>query len=107
MRTSAECPPQELEIFMARDLAESALSFAVRYGLALLEPLDSGVHGIVHVVQSNAKGGRTALKIHHSQEFYRRELEVYLRLQETGVWNPPLGRQSWRFVSTMTAQVKD
>ena len=70
---------------MASDLSESALSFAARYGLALLEPLGSGIHGIVHVVQSNAKGGRTALKVHHSMEFYRRELEAYLRLQAAGI----------------------
>ena len=70
---------------MARDLTESALSFATRYGLVVLEPLGSGIHGIVHVVQSNAKGGRTAVKVHHSEEFYRRELEAYLRLQAAGI----------------------
>jgi hypothetical protein len=70
---------------MSRDLSESASMFAARYGLRLRETLGSGIHGSVHLVQDNTKGGATALKVHHSEEFYRREVAVYLRLREAGV----------------------
>lgn len=70
---------------MSRELYESARSFVARHGLTLLEPLGSGIHGIVHVVQGNSNRGATALKIHHTAEFYHRELGVYLRLREANI----------------------
>jgi len=70
---------------MARDLIESARAFAARYHLRLCEPLGSGIHGSVHLVQDNLKGGATALKVHHSPEFYSRELAVYFRLRDAGI----------------------
>jgi hypothetical protein len=85
IRTSAECPPRELSILMARDLIESARAFAARYDLRLCEPLGSGIHGSVHLVQDNLKGGATALKVHRSPEFYSREFAVYFRLRDAGI----------------------
>jgi len=70
---------------MARDLFESARTFVARHGLRLCEPLGSGIHGSVHLVQDNLNRGATALKLHHSREFYDRELAVYLRLKEAKV----------------------
>ena len=80
-----EWPPRELKILMALDLIESARRFVARYGLRRCETLDSGIHGSVHLVQDNLNRGATALKVHHSQEYYDRELAVYLRLREAEI----------------------
>lgn len=70
---------------MFRDVIESARRYATRRGLRLLEALGAGIHGSVWLAQGNAKGGASAVKIHLEPEFHRREVEVYLRLQEAGV----------------------
>lgn len=67
---------------MTGSFPEAAIRFVTRYGLTLGEPLGSGIHGIVHLVQGNAKTGATAVKVHHAAEPFRRELAAYLRLRE-------------------------
>src|SRR5690349_193342 len=64
------------------DLVEAAQAYASLYGLEVRELLGSGIHGIVHVVESNTDPGRRALKVHRDPDAYRREKNVYERLHE-------------------------
>jgi len=49
------------------------------------EQLGFGLHGIVFAAKYQTKGGRLALKVHERDKEYRRERDVYLRLQEHAV----------------------
>lgn len=62
------------------ELLEKANAYATRRGLTVGEGLGFGIHGIVVLLKSEEQPGATALKVHHSVEFYRRECEVYERL---------------------------
>jgi hypothetical protein len=68
------------------DLVETTLAYASLYGLEVREPLGSGIHGIVHVVESKAEPGRRALKIHRDLDAYLREKAVYERLRENRIY---------------------
>jgi hypothetical protein len=68
------------------DVLEAARAYASLNGLELREPLGSGIHGIVHVVESKAERGRRALKIHRASDAYLREKAVYERLREDRVY---------------------
>ena len=59
--------------------------YSARNQLELQEQLGRGVHGIVFIVQSQSKRGRSAVKVHEREPAYSRERDVYLRLQEHGV----------------------
>src|SRR5437879_6423720 len=67
------------------DLARRAEAYAIRNGLVLGMELGSGVHGIVFSAENQSEGGRSALKAHGQETFYRRERDVYLRLKENEV----------------------
>lgn len=67
------------------ELVARAEVYAARNQLELREQLGRGVHGIVWVVQSQVKRGRSAVKAHERTEAYCRERDVYLRLQEQEV----------------------
>lgn len=54
---------------MFSELIEPARRYVHRHGLRLGEPLGAGLHGSVWLVQNNAKGGASALKIHREPEF--------------------------------------
>lgn len=45
---------------MSEDLNQRSRSYAERYDVRLTERLGFGIHGIVHVVESYAKPGRTS-----------------------------------------------
>ena len=63
-----------------QELLRRADLYAQRHGLVRGEQLGFGVHGIVFVVESQTKPGRSAIKIHEREEPYQRERNVYLRL---------------------------
>jgi hypothetical protein len=67
---------------MEEDLLEKVQAYAARYGLEVRERLGSGVHGIVNVVESKEKPGKTALKVHRDADAYFRERHVYQQLRE-------------------------
>jgi hypothetical protein len=71
------------------ELLRRAQEYSQRHGLALGDRLGAGVHGTVLATEGQPKLGqaalRSAVKIHEREEFYRRERDVYLRLQEHGV----------------------
>lgn len=69
---------------MDEELIKGARAYAEKHALIVGEPLGSGIHGSVWML---LRGPRpvSALKIHGSADAYRREREVYLRLQERGV----------------------
>jgi hypothetical protein len=64
---------------------QNAAAYAARYQLRLAERLGFGIHGTVHVVECESKEDRSAIKAHNSPIFYRRERDVYERLQQAGV----------------------
>ena len=66
-------------------LLSNARAYASRQQVQLAELLGFGIHGSVYVAEDNTKGGKTAVKAHHSVEPYQRERNVYLRLREAGV----------------------
>ena len=68
-----------------QELLRRADLYAQRHGLVRGEQLGFGVHGIVFVVESQTKPGRSAIKAHEREEPYQRERNVYLRLQNHGV----------------------
>jgi hypothetical protein len=67
------------------DLHRRIDAYAHRNYLDVGEQLGYGVHGIVFAAKYQTKGGRIALKVHERDKEYRRERDVYLRLQEHGV----------------------
>ena len=70
---------------MASDLTALTHQYASRYFLMVGERLGSAIHGMVHVLRGYTFVGGTALKVHHSEEFYRRELMAYERLKQSRV----------------------
>lgn len=66
---------------MSEDLNQRSRFYAERYDVRLTERLGFGIHGIVHVVESNAKPGRTAIKVHRDLDPFVRECLVYERLR--------------------------
>jgi hypothetical protein len=60
-------------------------AYAARYNLRLGERLGFGIHGTVRAVIYEGKQDQSAIKAHRSAPAYRREREVYERLQELGV----------------------
>ena len=67
------------------EVMRRADDFARRHGLKLGEQFGYGVHGIVLAAESQSEPGRSAVKVHEQEPAYRRERDVYLRLQEHGV----------------------
>jgi len=71
------------------ELTRRAREYAQRNGLTLGETLGAGLHGIVFTAESQHEKGflpfRSAIKVHHRQDAYVRERDVYLRLEEHGV----------------------
>ena len=66
-------------------LIVTARTYAFQHGLTLAERLGSGKDGIVYLVESNTFPGKTALKILHDADAYRRETQVYKRLRTRGI----------------------
>ena len=61
------------------------MAYAAQRQLQLGERLGFGIHGIIYVAEGKSAGGKTAIKAHREMEPFRRELSVYLRLQEANV----------------------
>jgi hypothetical protein len=59
--------------------------YAQGNNLLLGEQLGYGLHGIVFTAKYQTKGGQCALKVHERDQDYRRERDVYLRLQQHAV----------------------
>lgn len=70
---------------MSDDLNQRSRLYAERYHVRLTERLGFRIHGIVHVVESNAKPGRTAIKVHREMDPFLRECLVYERLSAARV----------------------
>lgn len=70
---------------MDEELLKKAKAYASSHDGIIGGELGSGIHGIVVVLKGERESARTALKIHSSDEPYRRECEVYERLLELGV----------------------
>lgn len=68
------------------DLKRRAKEYAENRGLRLRTELGHGVHGSVFATESEANGGRSALKAFAGEVYYQRERDIYLRLQELGVY---------------------
>src|ERR1051326_262044 len=64
------------------DLIHRGQQYAQPRGLTITHELGAGVHGIVFSAQSQSKNGRVALKVFAREIDYRRERDVYLRLNE-------------------------
>lgn len=66
------------------ELIRRAQAYVSRHGLLLGAHLGSGVHGTVFVTKSQPekKRAKAAIKVHQREPDYRRERDVYLRLQE-------------------------
>ena len=62
------------------DLIRCLEEYARLRHLRLLEPLGSGVHGIVFAAESQLQFRVTALKAHESHLAYNRERDIYLHL---------------------------
>jgi hypothetical protein len=67
------------------DLLRRVEEYAHRNNLAVGEQLGYGVHGIVFAAKYQTKGGQVAVKAHERDKEYRRERDIYLRLQEHAV----------------------
>ena len=69
------------------DIVRRAKEYAQRYGRTLGEKIGFGVHGTVFVIESQTESGEidAAIKVHEAEGSYRRERDVYLRLQEHAV----------------------
>ena len=63
------------------DLIRRLEEYARHRQLRLLEPLGSGVHGIVFAAESQLQFSVSALKAHESLSGYTRERDAYLHLQ--------------------------
>ena len=70
---------------MDEDIIEKAETYATRTARHLSARLGFGIHGIVFALEGNLNPGAAALKIHYSEEPYRRERNVYLRLRDEGI----------------------
>lgn len=70
---------------MDEDIIEKAGTYADRRNRHVTGQLGSGIHGIVFVTEGNVYPGASALKLHYSEEPYRRERDAYRRLAEDGV----------------------
>jgi hypothetical protein len=64
---------------------QNAIAYAAQRQLHLAERLGFGIHGIIYVAESKLTSGKTAIKAHREIEPFRRELSVYLRLQEARI----------------------
>jgi hypothetical protein len=64
---------------------QNATAYATQHQLRLADRLGFGIHGTVLVAEHEGKQDRSAVKAHNSPIFYRRERDVYKRLQEAGV----------------------
>lgn len=62
-------------------LQRHAEDYASAHGLQLAHRLGFGIHGIVSVTKNKREGGSTAIKVHRFDEPYRRERDIYRRLQ--------------------------
>jgi hypothetical protein len=67
-------------------LIQNALAYACQQQLQLAERLGFGIHGIVFVAKNNFNAGKTAIKVHRSEEPYFRKRAVYERLQLAEIW---------------------
>jgi hypothetical protein len=71
------------------ELIRRAQEYAQQRGMVLGEHIGSGVHGIVFATESQHENApspvRSAVKVHEHEADYRRERDVYLRLQEHGI----------------------
>ncbi len=67
------------------ELLVRAQQYAMRRGLTLGRELGAGVHGIVFAAQGQAEAAPTAIKAHERESDYRRERDVYRRLQDCAV----------------------
>ena len=67
---------------MEEAFIQNATAYASQRQLRLAERLGFGIHGIIYVAEGKSAGGKTAVKAHREAEPFRRELSVYLRLQE-------------------------
>jgi hypothetical protein len=71
------------------ELIHRASEYAQHHGLVLGKQLGFGVHGIVFVAKSQPQSGvpasQSAIKVHRQEPDYRRERDVYLRLQTNGI----------------------
>lgn len=70
---------------MEEAFIQNAMAYAAQRQLQLGERLGFGIHGIIYVAEGKSAGGKTAIKAHREMEPFRRELSVYLRLQEANV----------------------
>lgn len=70
---------------MDEDIVENAETYAARRDRHLAGRLGFGIHGIVFAIEGNLHPGVAALKVHHSEEPYLRERDVYRRLEDEGV----------------------
>jgi hypothetical protein len=70
---------------MEQILIQNAELYAARRKLQLAERLGFGIHGIIFVAEYNSELGKTAVKVHRSQEPYLRERDIYQRLKSVGV----------------------
>jgi hypothetical protein len=66
-------------------LIQNARIYATQHQLRIAERLGFGIHGIVFLAENNIKAGKTAVKVHHAAEPFRREVAVYERLRAAGV----------------------
>ena len=67
------------------ELHQRAAEYARQHGLTVGRELGAGVHGSVFAAAGQSGTGRTAIKAHQREQFYVRERDVYLRLQERGI----------------------
>ncbi|HEY1662026.1 MAG TPA: hypothetical protein VGI03_06365 [Verrucomicrobiae bacterium] len=70
---------------MEEAFIQNAKAYASQRQLHLAERLGFGIHGIIYVAEGKSVGGKTAIKAHREAEPFRRELSIYLRLQEAQV----------------------
>lgn len=70
---------------MDEDILEKAETYASGRDRQLAGRLGFGIHGIVFALEGNVHPGVSALKVHHSEEPYVRERDVYRRLAREGV----------------------
>jgi len=73
----------------SKELLDRAADYVQQHELVFGPQLGYGLHGIVHVAESQPGKGapalRFAIKVHRREADYARERDVYLRLQEHGV----------------------
>ena len=67
------------------ELLQRAFEYCQRTGLQLGPRLGFGVHGSVFSARNQTRTGRSAVKVHDRERFYRRERDVYRRLADEGI----------------------